>query len=432
MPPNYFIDSHCHMFTIADIPLYKSIEQVLENKDTPVTYLAFPLIPFIRPFYNPKKALEHYGPYVRFFESEPEQVVQQLAGQTAAGIPASGIGSAIGAVNEVIMTPLIMDFDAGGGVTKLEGQATRLHEAIGASLSALPANVKILPFLGLNPGRSNAGGLLVAFGVKSIAARGGIAATNSGDFIGVKLYPPLGFDVFPENNPTLQTQYLAFYCMLAQQGLPVTVHCQKGSFALVDKKTKESFTSPMNWEAVFSKLSAADQNSFRINFAHFGGDDGVYETIDFRDANDSDGKLVEQVFERIWENTWTFSIIRLLKKYPLTYSDIAAFDFDNEEAMVCLLWILYLDAAGKFDALGSNQLIDKLLWGSDYPMILNSDVNNYKLLLDKFAESFTFATKTVGKFEYPPFDTLPTGKKLTQADFIKKLVDDNPRKFLFG
>lgn len=430
--PNYFIDSHCHMFTIADIPLLKSIEQVLDNNDAPTTYLAFPLIPFIRPFYNPRKALEHYSPYVRFFESEPEQVVQQLADQTATGIPASSINTVIGAVDEVIMTPLIMDFDAGAGVSKLEGQASRLRSAIRTSLANLPANVKNLPFLGLNPGRSNVDELLSTYKVKSVATRGGIDETKNGDFIGVKLYPPLGFDIYPENNPSLLAKHMEFYSMLAQKGIPVTVHCQKGSFSLVDKKTKEAFTSPMNWEAVFNNLSPADQNSFRINFAHFGGDDGVYDTIDFRDTNDSDGKLVEQVFERIWENTWTYSIIKLLKKYPQTYSDIAAFDFDNEEAVTCLLWILYLDAAGKFDALGSNPLVDKLLWGSDYPMVLNSDVNNYKLLLDKFTQSFTFTAKTVGKFECPPFDKLPAENQLTQADFIKKLVDVNPQKFLFG
>lgn len=430
--PNYFIDSHCHMFTIADIPLYRSIKQVLDNNDTPTTYLAFPLIPFIRPFYNPKKALEHYGPYVQFFESEPEQVVQQLAGQVASGVPDSAINEAIDPVDQIVLTPLIMDFDAGANVNKLEGQADRLKTAIASACTTLPGNVKILPFLGLNPGRDNIAQLLADYNVKPVAARGGIGSVNSGDFIGVKLYPPLGFDVYPENNPALQSRYMAVYSQFAQRGIPVTVHCQKGSFSLVDKKTKEAYTSPMNWEAVFNGLSAEDQNSFRINFAHFGGDDEVYETIGFRDTKEDEYKLVEKVFDKAWSNTWTYSIIRLLKKYPQTYSDIAAFDFDNEEAMVCLLWILYLDATGRFDALGNNKLIDKLLWGSDYPMILNSDVNNYKLLLDKFCTSFTFATKTVGKFAFPPFAELPAGSQLTQADFINKLVSINPQKFLFG
>jgi hypothetical protein len=429
--PNYFIDSHCHMFTIADIPLCRSIEQVLGNNDSPTTYLAFPLIPFIRPFYNPKKALEHYGPYIRFFESEPQQVVHQLASQAASGVTAISLKGVIEPVEQVVMTPLIMDFDAGAHVNKLEGQADRLKAAIASACVSLPGNVKILPFLGLNPVRNNITQLLAAYNVKPVSTRGGIDATANGDFVGIKLYPPLGFDVYPENNSALMAQYMSLYSQFAQRGIPVTVHCQKGSFALVDKDTKEAFTSPMNWEAVFNELSVTDQNSFRINFAHFGGDDGVYQTIDFRDANDSDGKLVEQVFEKICENTWTYSIIRLLKKYPQTYSDIAAFDFENDEAMVCLLWILYLDAIGRFDTLGNNKLVDKLLWGSDYPMILNSDVNNYELLLNKFIDSFTFATKYVGKFEYPPFAQLLAANQLSQKDFIKKLVCDNPRKFLF-
>jgi hypothetical protein len=65
-------------------------------------------------------------------------------------------------------------------------------------------------------------------------------------------------------------------------------------------------------------------------------------------------------------------------------------------------------------------------------MILNKDVSDYDTLFKQFCNSFTFAVKTVGKFEYPPLDKLPADKKLTQAGFIQKLVHDNPKKFLFG
>ncbi len=31
--PGYFIDIHCHMFTSADIPIYRSIYQFIEAND---------------------------------------------------------------------------------------------------------------------------------------------------------------------------------------------------------------------------------------------------------------------------------------------------------------------------------------------------------------------------------------------------------------
>lgn len=52
---DYFIDSHCHMFTMADIPLYKPLEQVVEDKDSLGTYTLLSLLIFARPFINPKK-----------------------------------------------------------------------------------------------------------------------------------------------------------------------------------------------------------------------------------------------------------------------------------------------------------------------------------------------------------------------------------------
>lgn len=428
----YFIDSHCHMFTIADIPLYKAIEELVKDKDNLGTYIAFPLIPFIRPFYNPQKALEHYRPYISFFESEPNQVAAQLSTEAVTSVTAAGHEGRVGAVQGVILTPLIMDFDAGANVQKLEQQADRLREAISAENLGLDGNVKIFPFLGLAPDRKNIKALLTKYDVRSVVARGGIEHVPNGSFIGIKLYPPLGFDVFPEHDPAAKSRCMSFYSQLAQEGVPVTVHCQKGSFSLVDEKKKDAFTTPFNWEAVFNELSLDGQQKFRINFAHFGGDDSINDTIGFREAREDDFVLFQRLYDRTYTKTWTYSLIRLLKAYPHTYSDIAAFNFHNEESLVSLLWILYLDAKGDFDGLGGHRLLDKLLWGSDYPMILNNKVSNYGELLKVFLDSFTFTTRTVGEFQYPPFDRLPAEKCFTQAQFLSKLTYENPSKFLFG
>ncbi len=430
MPPDqkgvFFIDTHCHMFTIADIPLYHSIRQILEDNDRTWTYLAFPLIPFIRPFYDPHKALNHFAPFIKYFELEPEQAVEKLAREVSQALSGAAFQPYADNLRQVVLTPLMMDFDETGQVVKLTGQVNRLLEAIKNQQEKIAGNLKVLPFLGLCPERPNIPDLMEAFRLKSVQERGGYESCANGDMIGIKLYPPLGFKVNPEYDKHKRHKYLTFYRELAQRGLPVTTHCQKSSFSFTDRKEREAFTAPMNWEDVFQELTEEERNNFRINFAHFGGDDEVYATIVYERVVTTDAKLYEEAFHHVSNKTWTYSIIRLLKRYRHTYSDLGAFNFDFSEALASLYWLLYLDETGAFKELGDFKLIDKLLWGSDYPMTLNKRQRGYEEILDKFVAACQFTPHTDGRVEYPPLDKLPA-----PAEVIKKLVCDNPQKFLF-
>jgi hypothetical protein len=410
MKLDFFIDSHCHLFTIADIPLFRPLELADGTLDNPFLYGLLPFAMFARLAIRPERIVREYQPYIRFFENEPGQNVALLTGQVTEALKYTQPPNAITGSN-VVLTPLIMDFDAGGQVTKLKGQLERLKTAV----SAVTSSVKVLPFLGLHPGRTDAKELLQE--VSSVKDRGGYEQTDTGSFIGVKLYPPLGFD-------PADSAFTQFYTRLARMEVPVTVHCQKRSFELV--KHGGNLAHPKNWIKAFA-LMGADATRLRINFAHFGGEEEVARTVSF-DKKDGNQLSTEEVYAGICRDTWTYTIISMLKKYPNAYADLSAFDFYNKKAVAALHWLLYLDKQARLgENLGPYKLEDKILWGSDYPMILGDKIQIYWTLLNKFITTFHFQGMPLSPIEYPPRDAL-----MNQEEFLRKVFCDNPRTFLFG
>jgi predicted TIM-barrel fold metal-dependent hydrolase len=85
-------------------------------------------------------------------------------------------------------------------------------------------------------------------------------------FAGIKLYPPMGFDPWPEDNPSELEKVKFLYSECIRKGLPVTVHCSDGGF--VTTPDAAFFTDPSKkWQKV---LKNPDYRNLRINFAHLG------------------------------------------------------------------------------------------------------------------------------------------------------------------
>lgn len=408
-----FIDSHCHMFTIADIPIYQTMRQAAHDKLGLSTRMLLPLVSFCLPLINPENKVEKLEKFMRFFENEPHDSVAQLCREVAALVAAKGGGGYSFAAAKTILTPLVMDMDIGGGIgsekqSKLAGQVKRLTDAIA---SVNPSNVLVLPFMGIDPKRADFSDWLAM--AKSVKNRGGIGNAKNGDFIGIKLYPSLGFS--PQ-------EHVDKYRAIASKGLPVTVHCQKDALKLVDKAN--SLIDPKNWEVVLATMSS-DPNKLKINFAHFGGEDSVKETINYSEEKDT---VPKRDYQGCRPDSWTKTIIRMLKVYPDAYSDLSAFDFDDPVAVGSLKWILYLDSKGTFDVAGAMNfpLTDKLMWGSDYPMTLKEGNVIYSDIFSKFITAMK--RKIDKECEYPPIGD----NNALADDVINKLVCENPKKFLFG
>ncbi|NVK27420.1 MAG: amidohydrolase family protein [Flavobacteriia bacterium] len=109
-----------------------------------------------------------------------------------------------------------------------------------------------------------------------------------GVFLGVKLYPPLGFDPYPDGTPDInprKARVLYLYSFCAQRGIPLTVHTSSGGFQLMSKERHKLYTSPERWLPVMDRFP-----NLRINFAHCG-----IQNADM----DSDHEWKKVLFERI-------------------------------------------------------------------------------------------------------------------------------------
>jgi len=425
---DYFIDTHCHLFTAADIPFWETIRHAQRKLRHPLFSLFMPFAPWVN--------LDKYKPFIHFFESESHQNVARLLGESGQAMTAWQVTARKGRV----FTPLVMDFDLNGNVDKLDAQIGRLTKTLKGVTDA-----KVLPFVGVDPRKfvydgNGRGSVLLQedairqgvlefvrkYKIKSAEARRRPGRLKSGDIIGIKLYPPLGFRVSPVNDNERRAFHTVYREFLTAN-IPVTVHCQEDSFELTDNHDDSvSFCTASNWVQVLQSRNP-DLSGLRINFAHFGGEKGIQATLDWADSDASAGHSVTPTDPGIPDlkpfSAWTRQLIGLLKGYPNTYADISALDFANSEDAARLLWVIAFDEAGEFG--DGEKLVDKLLWGSDYPMILTG-YSDYPSYFSAFMKAIRKDLHNLGGIHRLP-DRFPEPEFL-----LRKLVSENPQKFLFG
>jgi Amidohydrolase len=185
---------------------------------------------------------------------------------------------------------------------------------------------------------------------------GNIASLGSYAFAGIKVYPPLGFNPWPEdtdgytNDEEMKRElekvhYLYGFCI--RHNIPLTAHCNPGGF-LVDKKYSK-YASPAKWAKV---LAQHEFKQLRLNLAHFGG----AERDDWRDQ-----------------------IADLVLKYENVYTDIS---YQGIDIKIYAKLKLFLDSKGA----DRQRLLAKIIFGSDF-MINLQDIATYGTYLQYFAET---------------------------------------------
>ncbi len=468
MAQSSFIDTHCHLFNIGDIPLYESI---LGNMPSGLILMLGGLTGIIKSELKKRRLL------IEFFERERSENINKMEeemGLALRQIP--GLGANV----TRIATPLIMDFEEGAPNERLAMQELRLREAIGQSEQV--AGFKVLPFLGIDLRRlhrmsatqlmnwahkpvDDGGGQQVKR-IEGISERGAGVIPPSGSFIGIKLYPPLGFCPLgwcPSNKRNckkksclndvaglannderalLRDNYRAFFRKCANKQIPITVHCQNnGSFHLQTDSRQHVFTDPRRWVPILESY-----NNLVVNFGHFGGEKEICKTILWRSSKSNPRSNIKKYkYSRYKDNTWTSTIIRMLKLYPNTFADLSAFDY-TPAAKHALACILCLDEGGQFDSLlpagtqRGHKLVDKLMWGTDRPMLLaegKGKFPNYESQLKAFVDMLDIGS--VRRHRYPKpmsiFDNIsgqPAHSFPNQDTWVEKLTSTNPHKFLFG
>jgi len=414
-----FVDCHCHAFNFIDIPVYLTLTDkvkmgtVTKLKAATVALLYAPKV--IASKNSLARKLAEHKEFIHFFESSVERGLEALLHDIRAyvvedeGRPDN---------TEVLITPLVMDFDVllreeksgqAGKEPSVKEQYCRLERAINTSIVQDIPNSHICPFVGFDLRKlrdaddDKLAGFKTFWEASNTLGAGSIQDLESGKLLGIKLYPPIGFNPCPE---TLPPTYRAFYQWCCDNDIPLTAHCQTGSFAAgKEKHNIDRNTTPENWRRL---LRHPELKSLRINFAHFGGETGTDDMFDLLHTD---------------EDSWTFILIGLLKKYPNTFADIAAYDYSKSKHRKDLVRIFEEDAAGEYGP--GFRLADKLLWGSDVPMVISD-------------KSYRSNHKPSGSSEYKYYirsfiDTIKSSKVLTvaqQEEIVRNLTEVNPKTFL--
>lgn len=152
-----------------------------------------------------------------------------------------------------------------------------LAQLAGTSEAAVQRPGRILPFVAVNPIRT------AHFDIMR-------RAIEELGFVGVKLYPSLGYEV-----ETPEIESVLDFCI--QTDTPVLIHCTRGGF--FKSPTTADYCDPVHWRRLLE-----DRPALRLCFAHFGGWGGL------------SGLVPEQ-------KRWADEILELMDQYEHVYADIS-------------------------------------------------------------------------------------------------------------
>ncbi len=158
------------------------------------------------------------------------------------------------------------------------------------------------------------------------------ACTKEG-FVGVKLYPSLGYKIAGNKKMSKVIKYCA------KEGIPLLQHCNHGGFYA--KKATVNYSDPAHW------LGHLKENpKLRICFGHFGGDENFVQ-------------------KDIPPGSWTATILKLMKKFPgQVYADVA---YHTDEMLKRGAERNYANNLKKL--LSDKSYAPYILWGTDYFLV---------------------------------------------------------------
>jgi len=172
-------------------------------------------------------------------------------------------------------------------------------------------------------------------------------------FSGIKVYPPLGFDPWPEDDSEFRSvNYLFQFC--SEKGIPITTHCSDSGFMVIERKSSWDFTSPARWSDVLR-----EHKNLKLNFAHFGS----------------------QSYKKTDE--WCKMIIELIIEYDNVYADFS-YRGVSERFYKILDDVINSSPKDKIE-----KLKNRVLFGSDF-LINLIETESYGDYLVKFITASEF------------------------------------------
>lgn len=303
--------------------------------------------------------------------------------------------------SKMVITPLMMDFGLPERISKkLPYGAKPIHKPIADQVLDVINGIRtylhkselkifeIYPFLGLNTHNYTPDELRElldkyfkgykrteqAFHDKLGTFKGDIEKLSVNFFIGIKLYPPLGFDPWPvDDYQKSKVKLLYHYCQLNQ--IPITVHCSDGGFVVDSIFASQDRTSPTKWAQVLNKFG-----HLRLNLAHM-GHQGWVSRLRYRK-----------------EKLWTDHVFELIAEYEHVYTDFSCRGFTD--VFYRSLKKLINNKSDDLSGILKDKkytLTDKIIFGSDFMINLLS-TDSYNDYLKVFSETVHFTDEEKEKF----------------------------------
>jgi predicted TIM-barrel fold metal-dependent hydrolase len=417
MSSNAFYDAHCHTLTLSH-PSFLAFTQTLRRRGLEEVYaqVTAPNYLIAALFFKTGERMRNMLSVMeRDVGSIFELMEDDLAGKFAkdddeAPLLADGelrLGDL--RFDRLVICPLIMDFQCAAYVPSegtyydrprakpVSAQIRDVLEGIRDYRRARRGGfLEIRPFLGIDTRHYSAKELAVfldaafkGYGKGKAAARAAAsrrafasmvdydeASPVHGRFAGIKVYPPLGFDPWPEGGDEREkVELLWSFC--ERRDIPVVTHCDDQGFRVAKIEEAWTYSSPARWEPVFRAYP-----DLRLDFAHFGA------------------QYSHPIGRPAWTE-WTDRIVKLMADNAKVYAD---FSFDGTDAEYYRWLGAYL---GRMSSGLAKHVEGRLFFGSDFIVNLSK------------ARSYTDYFRTFAK-----------------APFIDELKarfgHENPEKFLFG
>lgn len=336
MEQNNFFDCHCHTMTLAQPNMTSFIENIMRNIGPDMIKSMASENNFNHSL-NPKQGVSNILNLAALVQNDLEGIFcimeDDLKGVYGGKALANEEGLTLGGkrYERLIITPLLMDFKSLPGApcsTYYPQPMKEMHTTINEYAYGIRQYYKsrpkgllqIFPFLGLNTAAYTykevvkilqdsfefyTGNLNSIRSSKVYSYIAGKVAPSR-MFGGIKVYPPMGFDPWPDDKEELKKVHF-LYEYAQEKQIPITSHCNGGGYLTIDYDQAMENTSPERWAKVLKAYP-----TLRLNLAHMGYRG---ETLPQTLARKLGGKR---------ERTWTDAIFDLIVEYPHVYTDISS------------------------------------------------------------------------------------------------------------
>lgn len=418
MEKRAFYDVHCHLMNLSH-PAFVSIIESMRHRPREVIYSQIASFDYLASSLL-KRGGEHLRNLLAVMDNDCADILflmeDDLGGQFSAPKGSrkfkedpplkNGVFHMAGQdFSSIVLMPLVMDFSTPASLTPdtyynrpprkpIDAQILDVMYAIRRYGEMRPDGaLRIYPFLGVNTKNHTIDGLSAYlntwFSQYSrneatlerrflIASRHGVDTDvqDFGLFAGIKLYPPLGFDPWPDD-PMEREKVELLYSFAESRRIPITTHCDDQGYRIVTLEESLLYTAPSRYVAALER-----HPDLVLNFAHMGK----------RHIHTIRGK--EQA-------DWRKEIFELIGRYPNVYTDFSFIGVDPQfyDELASLL--------RGFEGVEAEKIARRILFGSDFSVNLLK-IRSYRDYMEYFSQS-----------------SLPDELKV-------RFCADNPRSFLFG